>query len=526
MIPQLPVGTQTFSTIRRRGRCYVDKTAIIHRMITGGSDAVFLSRPRRFGKSLLCSTIAEVFRGNRELFGAIAGQPALAIDSLDWDWKAHPVIKLALRGTESGTTAEHLELTLHNALVTVARINGIELRDGPADVEFEGLIADMYLQNRQHVVILIDEYDDPLLDAIGNPDLLETTRKLLRRFYRVIKNSEEFLRFVFITGITKFSHVSVFSVLNHLKDISLDDNYADICGFTQEELEHNFEPHLAEILAKTGLSRDVYLDKVRRNYNGYRFSYADAKLYNPFGMLLHLSSLGRFEEYWYESGTPNFLVTLIKDQRINVANLGEFQMTSAALRKCDAARLDVIGLLYQSGYLTISDYDDMRQKFTLDFPNVEVKAAFAKTLIQLHVRVPDEPAESLYEKLPDALVRGDIKSAIDSIIAFLASIDYTITAPLEYYYETAIVLIFRIFGLNCRPEARIAHGRIDTLVETSAYVYCFEFKLNNDAEAALAQINTKGYLTPWKGQGKMLFEVGVGINKKIRNIGNWGYRTI
>ncbi|MCL2823445.1 MAG: PD-(D/E)XK nuclease domain-containing protein, partial [Polyangiaceae bacterium] len=256
------------------------------------------------------------------------------------------------------------------------------------------------------------------------------------------------------------------------------------------------------------------------------FTKEPTTLYNPFGMLLHLKSRGEYFPYWYQSGTPSFLAELIKKQRINVANLGKLEIDCADLRECDAARLDAIGILYQSGYLTITGYEERRDRFILDYPNIEVKSAFAKTLIGLHLGVQTEPARSLFADLPHYLVAGKIRAALRAISECLASIDYEITQPLEFYYETAIVLIFRIFGLDCRPEVRLAAGRIDALVETSAYAYCFEFKLDNDAEAALAQINRKGYLTPWRGSGKKLFKVGVGIDRGIRSIGNVEIRVV
>ena len=526
MIPPLPLGTHSFSTIREEGYQYVDKTENIHQMITHGPRAMFLSRPRRFGKSLLCSTVAEIFGGNRKLFGEIAGQPALAINSLSWDWAEHPVIMLGMRGRAKGRNTESMGVAVNAALEFAAFKHGLGLRGKLVEDQFQRLILDMYVKYERKVVVIIDEYDAPLLNSIGRPRSMATTREFLRDLCGVLKMSDEQLRFVFVTGITKFSHVSIFSTLNHLTDITLDEDYAEICGFTQEELEHCFEPQISEILVGTGDQRGAYLDKVRRYYNGYRFTSKPTTVYNPYCTLQHLRDKGEFSEYWYESGTPNYLVKLIKDQRINVANLGDLKMKRAALRACDAEQLDAIGILYHTGYLTISSYDKTTQQFTLDYPNIEVKSAFAMTLIDNHVGVPRESAKSLYDKLPEALLKGDIKAAMEAIIVCLASIEYDITEPIEYYYETVIVLIFRIFGLDCRPEVKTATGRIDTLVETSTYVYCFEFKRRNDADGALAQINNKGYLTPWLGSGKVLFEVGVGIDEKARNIGKWRYRSV
>jgi len=521
MTRRLPIGIQDFAKIREGGYSYVDKTARIHQLISGSGSAFFLSRPRRFGKSLLCSTLGAVFEGRRELFGEIAGQPALAIDSLEWEWKKHPVIQLDLNPGDYHEGAVILVSALHNALDNIARMYRVELRGQFVPEQFSNLIQDLHEHFQEKVVVIIDEYDKPLISTMENDELHATMRNKLKGFYSVLKSSDKYLQFVFLTGVTKFSHISIFSDLNHLVDLTLDPRYADICGITQEELELNFQSEIKDILENNSKSRETYFRELRRYYNGYRFSEKLLTVYNPFGLLNHFDKNGKFLPYWYETGTPTFLINLIIKQKISIINLTNMRVGYEDFHKYDIETMKAEPLLYQSGYLTVSDYDENRNRFTLDYPNEEVRASFAKSLLKQYLQVPDDRSGALFMQLPDVLDDGDIEGAIDALRQFLASIPYDIIKEKENYYETAIHLIFTMMGLNCRSEVRIASGRIDTLVETKNNVYCFEFKLNGTAEEALAQIDTKKYLLPWKGRGKKLFKVGVAFDGEKRNIGGW-----
>jgi len=518
---RLPIGIQDFTKIREEGFCYIDKTACIHRLISGSGQAFFLSRPRRFGKSLLCSTLDAVFEGRRGLFKEIAGYPALAVDSLEWEWKKHPVIRLDLNAGVYSNGVETLHSTFIRELRREAKKCDVYLDDEDAITQFANLIESSCKKTGEKAVVLIDEYDKPLLETIDQQPLHEQIRKELKGFYGVLKSYDAYLRFVFLTGVTKFSHVSIFSDLNNLNDLTLDPRYADICGLTQEEVEQNFEPEIAEILKENGKSREVYLDELRRFYNGYRFSEASKKVYNPFGLLNHFNKNGKFLPYWYETGSPSFLINLISKQKINIIGLKNLQIGYESFRVYDIENMDAATVLYQSGYLTISDYNEERNRFTLDYPNLEVSSSFSKSLIKQYLGVPDINANAPVLKLPDALMDGDIEGAIDALRQLFASIPYDIIKETENYFQTAIHLIFSVFGLNCRSEVRIAAGRIDTLVETKNFVYCFEFKMDKPAEEALAQINTKEYTLPWQGSGKKMFKVGVIFNSEKRNIGEW-----
>jgi hypothetical protein len=514
---RLPIGIQDFKKIRKDNFLYVDKTAIIHRLISGAGGAFFLSRPRRFGKSLLCSTLAAIFEGKRELF------KGLAIDTLGWKWRKHPVIKLDLNPGNYLNGTEVLISGLNNMLCNNAQNYSVKIRGQFVYEQFTNIIKDLHKRYKEKVVVIVDEYDKPLLSTIENNELHIAMRNELKSFYGVLKSSDEHLQFVLLTGVSKFSHVSVFSDLNHLVDLTLDPRYADLCGLTQEEVEQTFKPEIEAILEDSGRTREEYLGELRWFYNGYRFSRKQISVYNPFGLLNHFDKSGEFLPYWYETGTPTFLIKLIISQKLNILDLNDMHVEYEDFRKYDIEDMKAEPLLYQSGYLTIKNYDEELNQFTLDYPNEEVRSSFSKSLLEQYLQPTGEASRALNTRLPAALIKGDIEEAMNVLKSFLASIPYDIIKEKENYYKTAIHLIFSMFGLNCRSEVRIASGRIDTLVETKCFVYCFEFKLNGTAEEALAQIRAKDYLLPWKRGGKQLFRVGISIDQEKRNIGEWIY---
>ena len=397
----------------------------------------------------------------------------------------------------------------------------LSLRGNIPSSQLLNLIQDAHRKHGERVAVIIDEYDKPLLSTIDMGDLREKMRKALKGFYSVLKTADRHIKFVFLTGVTKFSHMSIFSDLNHLKDITLDPRYADICGIMQEELENGFAPEIESVLKKSGKKRTSYLEELRRFYNGYRFSEKLLKVYNPYGLLNHFDMEGKFLSYWYETGTPTFLVKLIIGQKINIVELGNLRVGYEDFRKYDIENMRAAPLLYQSGYLTITDYDGKRERFTLDYPNDEVRSCFAKSLLEHYAPVPESASGSPSMRLHDAFCDGDVNLAMGTLKVFFAAIPYDIIKESENYYQTAIHLIFTMLGLKCRSEVRIAAGRIDTLVETEDLVYCFEFKLGKTADEALAQIDTKEYMLPWEGNGKKLFKIGVSFDPEKRNIGEW-----
>jgi hypothetical protein len=385
------------------------------------------------------------------------------------------------------------------------------------------LIRALHEHCGERVVVIIDEYDKPLLNTIDIPDVHVKLRDALKGFYGVLKSYDKYLRLVFLTGVSKFSHVSIFSDLNQLDDLTLDPEYADICGLTQEEVEQNFEPEIDAIIKDSGKSHEAYMEELRRFYNGYRFSEKELKVYNPFGLLNHFENNGKFLPYWYETGTPTFLINLISSQKINLVNLNKMRIRYEDFRKYDIEDMEALPVLYQSGYLSISGYDEEDASYVLDYPNEEVRSSFSRSLLDQYMKAPKDSSRSLIYSLPRAFRNGSITEAMDALRQFLASVPDDIIRETENYYETAVHLIFSMLGLSCRSEVRIADGRMDALVETKNFVYCFEFKLDKSADEALAQIDTKEYLLPWEGSGKKLFKVGVNFDSEKRNVGEWKF---
>jgi hypothetical protein len=517
-----PLGIQTFAEIAEDGYLYVDKTAGIHRLLTAAGKVVFLSRPRRFGKSLLCSTLQSLFEGRRDLFAG------LAIDALDWDWIEYPVIHIDFNAGNYMDGEIELLSRIDLSLKNCAEIHGVTVSGDTVSSQFQNLIMDLNRKCGQKVAVIVEEYDKPLLNTLDAPDLHEKFRGILKGFFGVLKSADAYLKFSFITGVTKFSKVSIFSDLNRLDDVSLRPDYADICGVTQMELERDFADRLEYFAGIKGFSRDEYRDRLREIYNGYRFSKSELTVYNPFGLINHFMNDGDFSPYWFESGSPAFLYTLMQNQDFDIVDLEETEMPVSAFTNFDIDGMQLLPLLYQSGYLTIKDYDEDTNTIKLGFPNEEVWSAFSQQLI---VFLFPQTADAFYGKFPGCLIKGQPEEAMDLLHQFLASIPYDVHEDTEKYYQGMIDLIFRMFGMNTRSEVRIATGRIDTLVETRKYVYCFEYKLNHEngahytAQDALSQIDTKEYLTPWKGSGKKLHKIGVVFDFTKRNMTEWEITT-
>jgi hypothetical protein len=517
----LPIGIQDFVKIREGGYFYVDKTAQIHKLVTGSGGVFFLSRPRRFGKSLLCSTLGSLFEGRRDLFGAIAGQPALAVEGLEWEWKKYPVIHIDLNPGNYAEGVETFKAALRNIVSNAAAQAGFALRGELLPDQFGNLIRDISLKSGQRVVVLIDEYDKPLLTTIDRPDIHKAIRGELKAFYGVLKSSDEYLHMTFLTGVTKFAHVSVFSDLNNVTDISMNPRFYDLCGITQEELERDFAEEITRVCEGKGADRQSYLGEVKRFYNGYRFSREPETVYNPFGLLNHFNEEGEFNAYWFATGTPAFLITLIEKQKIDILNLEKERVSGFDFQRFDVENMDAVPVLYQSGYLTIVGYDEELREYALDYPNEEVRSSFAEALLDYYVKKNEAEIKPSFLAAPKALLHGDVDGAVQALKPIFAAIPYGIQIRNEKYYQTVVYLVFRMMGLFCQSEVQTADGRIDCVVETKKHVYCFEFKLNGTAEEALAQIDSKEYLLPWSGKGKELIKAGVSFDHEKRNIGEW-----
>jgi hypothetical protein len=515
---QLPTGRQVFENIRKENGLYVDKTDYIYKMLSGLRNQFFLSRPRRFGKTLLCYTLCSLFEGKKELF------KGLAISKTKWKWEKYPIIRLDMSEGSYSEGLDGCKSAIDTQLYINAKNLGVKPQGKTLTDKFKFLIINSSKKYGKPAVAIIDEYDTPLLSVLENREEFEKVRNFLRDFYKIVKASEKNLRFTFITGITKFAHVSVFSALNNLTDITLDPEYAALLGITQAELERDFTDYIGK-WAKDYGGKKQYLEKLKDSYNGYRFTENPQTVYNPFCLLKHFDS-GRFEKFWFETATPSYLINLLDSRKIDILNITNFSVGINDFKKYDSDNMDAVPVLYQSGYLTVKDYVKDINKFVLGYPNKEVESAFANELATRYLKVPGSEKSSFYINVLEWLYAGEIEKAIkDGFIPFMASIPYSIAIAKEKYYQTIFHIIFNMFNFQCRSEAEIATGRIDTLIETPRHVYCFEFKLKGTAAAALKQIDSREYLTPWKGKGKKLYKIGVSFDQKKRKIKEYIIKT-
>ncbi len=513
MRKKLSTSVYTFRTIIQENGLYVDKTQDIYRMVTALEGQFFLSRPRRFGKSLTLSTLESVFRGEKDLFRG------LYIHDQEYDWKPYPIIRISLNAC-SASCASELDRKLSGLLDDTAEDYGVAIKGVGAAERFRGLIRSLSRDKGMQVVILIDEYDKPILDNILDREEVLKIRTLLKQFYGMIKAMEENIRFSFITGVSKFTQVSIFSDLNHLDDMTLMPEYATICGFTQEECEQYFAQWIDENAVKNGLSRDAYLDKVRRIYNGLRFSEKPVSVYNPVSFIKAMDQ-GGFRHYWFETGTPTFLLRLLREQEYPVADLDGMKLTSDSFSSYEIDRLRVEPLLFQTGYLTIIDYEADSQLYTLGYPNEEVRMAFVKRLSDYFTPVPEARVPDLVDHLHQAFRAQDLKGVFEVLAVFYARVDYSIRLRHEKYYQTIFYILFTLLGYRIQVEASTGRGRMDAVIQTEERIYIFEFKMNMSAHKALDQIRQKDYFRKYLLDGKPLTLVGVSFNADTGEIAEW-----
>jgi len=505
---KLPIGKQTFEVLKEGDYLYVDKTADIHRLITEG-DVYFLSRPRRFGKSLLVSTLKAIFEGRRDLF------EGLAIDGLDYDWKTHPVLHVDF-SAEKVSDPRALETYLAERIELAAGQWGAGATGGST---YTGRLRHLLQGSSERVAILIDEYDKPILDHIENPELAAEMREVLKGFYTTIKSCDAHLRFVLLTGVSKFAKMSVFSGLNNLKDISMDRRYATTLGYTQAELEQYFEEGIEALANQDQCSRVECLDRVRDWYNGYVFAAGAERVYNPFSTLLLFDTL-EFRNYWYESGTPTFLVKLLRERGDYLGAYDGREVGAAAFSNFEIENLDPVPLLLQTGYLTLADKlsEDL---FRIAYPNREVARSFEESLVVGFSRVQASDVASHRHALLRALNAGDADRLFETMRIFFADIPHDIQLRREKYYQSIFYLVFRMLGAGIDAEVRTGRGRIDAVAQTDDTVYVFEFKLHGTAEEALEQAVSREYALKYKGGEKAVRVFGVAFDQETRNIGQW-----
>lgn len=510
---KLPIGIQTFADIRTNGYLYIDKTAFVWRIANMGKP-YFLSRPRRFGKSLLLSTLEAYFEGRKELF------TGLAIEQLESDWKRYPVLHLDLNA-EKYDAPDRLIGMLSNQLTQWEFIYGKGDDETTVSTRFLGVIRRANEQTGMGVVVLVDEYDKPLLQALNNDALLEEYRNILTAFYGVLKTADRYLRFVFLTGVTKFSQVSVFSDLNQLNDISMKPQYATICGITKDELINTFLPELEQLGEANQLTFEDTIERMELLYDGYHFCEYSEGVFNPFSVLNVFDGF-KFSNYWFQTGTPTFLVEILKESNYDLRLLLDGIETSASsFAEYRVNSTNPIPLIYQSGYLTIKDYDKRFRNYLLAFPNEEVKYGFLNFLVPYYSSVKDNDQDFYIGKFIQELETGDVDSFMTRLEAFFADFPYELNDKTERHYQVVFYLVFKLMGQFTEAEVRSARGRADAVVKTPKYIYVFEFKLNGTVEQALRQIDDKGYLIPYQVDGRQLVKVGVEFNAEERNIGRW-----
>ena len=508
---KIATDTFSFADVREGGFVYVDKTAILKTLADGSlGKQFFIARPRRFGKSLAVSTLQCLFEGRRGLFRGLAIEP-------DWDWsKTWPVLKLDMSGCQAATV-DMLWQKIRVQLLRNAERLGVPLREGlPVSGQFEMLISDLAERSPDgKVVLLVDEYDKPLLGHLGKPDVNDV-RDALKEFYSVIKTSEGLQRFAFMTGVSKFSKVSVFSDLNNLNEFSMDARVATLFGYTHEEVKANFPASLAALGAKQALDGGATFARLVHWYDGYRFHQDAAPVFNPVSVGKCLSS-GQFDPYWFETGTPTFLLRLMEK---NPVVLDEIEVSQTAFSNYEPDRPALVSLLYQTGYLTIKSarQDGGIRLYRLVPPNFEVATAFNESLSADFARLDGEEHASLLTQMVEALRADDVDDMLDALSCFFANIPANITVKREKYYQTLFYAVFVLIGARTHAECWTNRGRVDAVVETPRGVYVFEFKLDGTAAAALAQIKAKGYAEKWLRCGKKVTLVGAAFDAGMHNL--------
>ena len=506
-----PIGIQSFEEIRNGGYVYVDKTALIYKLTSTGK-YYFLSRPRRFGKSLLVSTMEAYFSGRKELF------EGLAMASLEKDWVSYPVLHLDLTGA-AYLSIDELYSKFNSFLSKYEERYDICTGERVASVRFENIIDVAYRKTGQKVVILIDEYEKPIIDNIDNPELMEQFRRELQGFYSVIKGKDNAIRFAFLTGVTKLGKMSIFSGLNNLNDISMDARYADICGITEQELKSNFGESVRMLAEMNGLSEEECYKKLASMYDGYHFHYRTPGIYNPFS-LLNTFNANEFRMYWFETGTPTFLVRYLKQGNYNLDNISKNDVAVETLTGANYVSPAPITLMYQAGYLTIKDYDQRFNTYNLDYPNEEVKSGFLNSLSHLYAPALAGGELSVYQFIRD-IEKGDIESFMNRLTAFFSGNGYMIQGDLELCFQNVMSIMLKMMGLYVKTEYQTSNGRIDIVFDTDKYVYIIELKRDESAEVALKQIEEKGYDKPFLASGKQIIKLGINFSSETKTIDGW-----
>lgn len=521
MTRRYPIGIQTFSRIIREGYVYVDKTDLVWQMVDYAK-FIFLSRPRRFGKSLLTSTLESYFKGERDLF------EGLKIMDLEKEWEQYPVLHLDLSGAKHmppSSVIKELELLVSPYEAIYGR-NPEEITPG---MRLSGLIDRAYAKTGKQVAVIIDEYDAPLLDVLHEDETLKEMREMMQEFYQRLKKQEPKIKFCFITGITKFSQLSIFSTINNLVNITMDTAFNNICGITEQELTTALKEDVERLADYHGVSYDEMRLKLKQQYDGYHFSEDSDEIYNPYSLLKAFQQK-KVANYWYESGTPTFLIRQLQHFRTDITSLDKLELPSESFDVPTEAMTTALPLLYQSGYLTIKDYDKEAQMYTLSIPNQEVRIGYTKGLLPTYIGLEIGDVQAGFAlKFWRALNQGDVDLAMREMQAYLAGVPYVEgfkqklndAASKEGFYEYTMYLIFSMLNVYVRTQVKCAGGRTDMVVWMPDTTYVFELKVNGTAQEALEQIDSRNYAIPYLTEGRKVVKVGVKMNPDTRTIENW-----
>ena len=508
-----PIGIQTFEKIRTRNYMYVDKTEYIYRMVHADSNYFFLSRPRRFGKSLLTSTLEAYFQGRKDLF------KGLAMDLLETEWTEYPVLRFDM-SLGKHMEKEQLERYLSSQLELMEHKYGILTESPDANIRLTNLIRRAYEQTGRQVVVLIDEYDAPLLDVVHEEKNLPVLRNIMRNFYSPLKACDPYLRFVFLTGITKFSQLSIFSELNNIKNISMLPEYAAICGITEEEMATQMDEDLDILAERLNVNREEVVKKLKAHYDGYHFAWPSPDIYNPFS-LLNAFADGRLDSYWFGSGTPTYLIEMLNRFGVLPSKIGGNEVVAADFDAPTERMESITPLLYQSGYVTIKGYDEMFQIYTLDIPNVEVRIGLMRSLIPYYVTRDTQTTNTTVVNLARALVRGDMDGMLRLLQTFLSTVPYCDRTDYEGHYQQMLYIIFSLLGAYVDVEVRTPMGRVDMVMRTATTLYIVELKLNQSAEAAIQQIDLKNYPERFALCGLPMVKVSINFDMERHTLKDW-----
>jgi len=506
---KLPLGIQTFSEIIEENYLYVDKTEEVYNLISSGK-VFFLSRPRRFGKSLLVSTLDAIFSGKKELFNGLYIK-----EKSDWNWDTYPVIKLEFTKVEV-QGPDDFRRYVGGAINDYAKQYNIKLEKESFEQRFGELVQKLSKQHNK-VVFLVDEYDKPILTHITDTEMLGEIKKVMNAFYGVVKSLDEYLKFVFITGVSKFAKISVFSGMNNLTDISLDERYATLIGITQKELEDNFQEGVKECADKFEISEQALLDKVKYWYNGYYFSEKKIGIYNPYS-LVHFFNRQKFENFWYTSATPTFLIDLLKKNKYNLAKVNGTQLDATAFAPTEPEDMAIEPLFLQTGYLTIKDYNTEDNLYTIDFPNFEVKSSFLNSIVTQYAHTGPGRTLPLIYKIRNAFKENDTERVFELMKIFFADIPNTVVLNYEKYYQSLFYAILNLLGYEIDVEISTNIGRIDCTIKTDSHIYIIEFKLNGSAQDALDQIQEKKYAEKYLEDKREKILIGIEFSQDERNI--------